>query len=688
MDDILIRLENSYPFDSNFDGYDDEGYPVYDRAVAALMLRLCLKQFFTTGIFGTPETNLMLTKADGYNINIKPGVAIIDGGIGAVADDIGLDVQIIEEPPRGIQTCSVFIRLNDNLDARSLYVRIAHTVGETPAEPITAPAIYELRLGYIVIPSNAEDLSEATIYDERGTSVCPYAAPFMEVDIPSILENVKAQAGAQYDAFIQFLTTNMEFITSALDGTTAGYLQNRITELKAEYDASFEKVNNTLYTDEGLMDLRESMGLGHNLDPIPSLYDTNMIDWLQLRKPWPEYTNSADVNVNYGGWQQASGSFLDEVVMVTMEAVNGSHMFTAKFIDSEGVVTSKSTESISHSLTSYAYNRFSQTKLNKDTTDFKWLFSAVAYVSSGHNSTSFLAYSVDCSDNVISYELLGSQTINNTFETGYTPSYSYLKDDGLYFIFPAQSNSNTSFVYGVHMENGVTSYVRTTTAASYATLSLPAGESDETIIYTKAGVKDSFIELDKDTLEVIVHSYAPPEGLYYEDDFFFFSKDEPAFRTYMTGSEVKKNVDDKRIQTLTKTIYSERGDTSTAETTDFIIYNYAKDQDKVVSNNVFQFDKSAIWLYLDDSWLISQYYLIYTRNGSAMKFLLGTDTVGFSSNTYNLPIELKDRPFFIPLCDIARQDDGSYAIRCLFKKTFLSCFYATMTGVDYDVENL
>lgn len=232
MDDVLIRLENSYPFDSNWDGYDDEGYPVYDRAVAALMLRKCLRQFFTTGIFGTPESNLKLTKGDGFNINIHPGVAIIDGGIGAITDDAGMDITILDGAPRGIQTCSVFIRINDNEDARSLFVRVAHTVGDTPAEPITAPAIYELRLGYITVPSNAEDLSDAVLVDERGTSVCPYAAPFMEIDIADILANVREQAGEQYADFVQYLTQNMEFIASAIDGTTAGYLNNQIQAIK------------------------------------------------------------------------------------------------------------------------------------------------------------------------------------------------------------------------------------------------------------------------------------------------------------------------------------------------------------------------------------------------------------------------------------------------------------------------
>lgn len=328
MDDVLIRLENSYPFDSNWDGYDDEGYPVYDRAVAALMLRKCLRQFFTTGIFGTPESNLKLTKGDGFNINIHPGVAIIDGGIGAITDDAGMDITILDGAPRGIQTCSVFIRLNDNEDARSLFVRIAHTVGDTPAEPITAPAIYELRLGYITVPSNAEDLTDALLVDERGTSVCPYAAPFMEIDIADILANVREQAGDQYEQFLQYLLANMEFIQSAIDGTMAGHLQNEMEALRDELAKATEDLQTKAVLkskiDPDYFSIDESGDLTLNAKGVIDGLDLMPSDYVDRAFTFGGYE---ELTTNYfidGGYLNPTGARLNVTASTSILTVTGS----------------------------------------------------------------------------------------------------------------------------------------------------------------------------------------------------------------------------------------------------------------------------------------------------------------------------------------------------------------------------
>lgn len=264
-DIALERLTSSYPFDSIFDKdnpkYDEDGYPIMDRAVNSRAMRAAFRQFFSSGIFGTPSTNFQLTKGSGFSINIAKGYAIIDGGFGGIIDDYGMSVTLSNETIRGNQVFSVFVRLDDNIEGRSLFVRVAQSNGSTPEEPIIEGGVHELRLGYITVPSNAIDLSDATIYDERGTSLCPYAAPFMEVDIAGILDEVKGSAFHQYDEFMAMLNANIEFIQSALDDTTAGYLQNRMNELQAAVDEALQVVrddavlrskidSNTLWFDE------------------------------------------------------------------------------------------------------------------------------------------------------------------------------------------------------------------------------------------------------------------------------------------------------------------------------------------------------------------------------------------------------------------------------------------------------
>lgn len=231
MADQLIRLD-SYPFDSKWDGYDAEGYPVFDRAVGASLLKATNKLFFTNGLFPRPATNLQMTAGEGYNLHIAQGWGIIEGAIGGIEAEEGYNFKLLDEAPRGNKVFSVFLRFDDNDEFRSLYIRIAE--GTEIEEPEIAPSVYELRLGYVSIPSNAESMTEATITDERGLSVCPYAAPFEEIDISEVIAEVKRQAGTQYAAFVDYLEANMSFINSAIDGTAAGALQAAINELRQD----------------------------------------------------------------------------------------------------------------------------------------------------------------------------------------------------------------------------------------------------------------------------------------------------------------------------------------------------------------------------------------------------------------------------------------------------------------------
>ena len=224
MADQLIRLD-SYPFDSNVPTtFDERGYPVFDRGVTSHILAACWKQFFSDGIFASPATNLQITRGTGFSINIAKGVGIIDGHMGGVFSDEGLNI-VLTDQARGTKTYSIMLRYDNNTEYRSTYIHVVE--GNEPATPETAPNIKEYRLGYVVIPTNSENIEAATITDERGTA-CPYAAPFEDIDLSEVVSEAKRQANIELTDLAGFIDRNVALIQSAIDGTVAGNLQNQI----------------------------------------------------------------------------------------------------------------------------------------------------------------------------------------------------------------------------------------------------------------------------------------------------------------------------------------------------------------------------------------------------------------------------------------------------------------------------
>ena len=234
----MVRMQ-SFPFDSKADGYDADGYPVYDRAVGASMLRETFAKFFTNGVFPSPGEAFLISKASsGLAVTVNPGIAIINGAMGGIEGSEPIALTLDTAAPQGNTAYAIMLRYDNTDDKRSLYFNVVKgdaASTATPPEPDhTTPSVYELRLGYVSVPSNASDLSAATVVNEKGTSVCPYAAPFEEIDVDAIVYDTKQRAQEALSALFEYFEQNKELVDSALDDTTAGYLQEQINELQEE----------------------------------------------------------------------------------------------------------------------------------------------------------------------------------------------------------------------------------------------------------------------------------------------------------------------------------------------------------------------------------------------------------------------------------------------------------------------
>lgn len=232
MADTLTRLE-AYPFDSRFDGYDEYGYPVFDRSVGSHVLQETFAKFFSDGVFPNPGDNLLIKRgASGMSIDICPGAGIINGGIGGIFSDDPLHIVLDNaEDFRGSRIFSVFLRYDNNIEHRSLYIHVVDQIADKPAEPENLPSVKEIRLGYVKIPTNATSMKDAQIVDERGTQVCPYAAPFERIDLSDVINDARDKAIEQLEQLRRMILEYMQFVDQSLYPGSASYLESQINQI-------------------------------------------------------------------------------------------------------------------------------------------------------------------------------------------------------------------------------------------------------------------------------------------------------------------------------------------------------------------------------------------------------------------------------------------------------------------------
>lgn len=256
MAELVPGMLESFPFDSSPDViYDEEGYPQYDRAVGARVMRDTFAKFFSDGVFPNPGSELILSKGDGLSVKVGTGGCIINGAFGIVYDE-PKTLKLDTEPPKGNTAYSIMVRFDDTDDWRCIRFRVAKSeAASNPVPPMPeqgTPNVKEYRLGYVVVPNGATDLGKAQLVNEKGLAVCPYAAPFVEIDVSGIVEDFRRDAGDAYNALLKEFEKYYELIQSALDGTTAGHLQNQITALSVKVDgldAKFQGLTDKKFTD-------------------------------------------------------------------------------------------------------------------------------------------------------------------------------------------------------------------------------------------------------------------------------------------------------------------------------------------------------------------------------------------------------------------------------------------------------
>lgn len=218
-----------FPFDSHVT-YDEEGNPIYDRAISSAPYRKLLRELFSTGIMPTRSDNMQVAAGEGMSVLIRPGFAVVEGCLKLEEDTRTLLVQAADSTLDRIDT--VVLRLDSNDSARVCDFYIVQGVPSlVPIRPelTRTGSIYEIGLADVLISKGSSKITDAKITDTRFEAErCGVVSSVSEFDTSTLDQQIRAWSQEQQEEFSAWV----ESIKNILDESTAGHLQSQIDELR------------------------------------------------------------------------------------------------------------------------------------------------------------------------------------------------------------------------------------------------------------------------------------------------------------------------------------------------------------------------------------------------------------------------------------------------------------------------
>ena len=215
----------SYPFTSQVT-YDDEGLPLYDRAVDSAFLRKVFAAYFSDGIFYNPTNALQVVAGTGMQVQVNPGICHIRGAMGIEPNLRTLSLTAAGSQPR-IDTVVARLDLSQAVRSIELYVKTGTPAASPSAPSLTRDStIWELGLANVSVGANVGTISQSNITDTRlDTSRCGMVAQTIgSLDTGPFfaqLQQALAENEAEAEQLIQYLQQQI----AAVEGDTAWMLK-------------------------------------------------------------------------------------------------------------------------------------------------------------------------------------------------------------------------------------------------------------------------------------------------------------------------------------------------------------------------------------------------------------------------------------------------------------------------------
>lgn len=221
----------SYPFTSQVT-YDEQGLPLYDRAVDSAFLRKVFAAYFSDGVFYNPTNALQVVAGTGMQVQVNPGICHIQGAMGIEPNLRTLSLTAAGSQPR-IDTVVARLDLSQAVRGIELYVKTGTPETGTPAARPSAPSltrdstIWELGLANVSVGANVGTISQSNITDTRlDTFRCGMVAQTIgSLDTGPFfaqLQQALAENEAEAEQLIQYLQQQI----AAVEGDTAWMLKS------------------------------------------------------------------------------------------------------------------------------------------------------------------------------------------------------------------------------------------------------------------------------------------------------------------------------------------------------------------------------------------------------------------------------------------------------------------------------
>ncbi len=213
--------------------FDNESESNQDRNVSSDVLAQYFATYFTDGVDMTDSHNLEVSVGTGMLVNVAPGSACIQGRF--CREEAPRNLQIQAAPAVNLNRIDTVVARRDLVE-RLIDLKVIKGVEASQPQPpalTRSGDIYELGLANVYVKGGVNEITPDRITDTRlDTSRC----------------GVVSFAGAKVDTagiFKQFqaaLDEYLSLVASAVDGTTAGNLQNQLDAVKQSVTTNAEKL--------------------------------------------------------------------------------------------------------------------------------------------------------------------------------------------------------------------------------------------------------------------------------------------------------------------------------------------------------------------------------------------------------------------------------------------------------------